>query len=100
MKEIADESVVKNIIGINLNNKRNVPYFKIIINDGIVFLIFRKLLDIANTLVEFFRYANYDNDKKIRLFEYREDLSSYYLNIEDVDYYYFNRERQKELVKH
>ena len=54
MKEITDESVVKNIIGINLNNKRNVPYFKIIINDGIVFLIFRKLLDIANTLVEFF----------------------------------------------
>ena len=44
MKEITDESVVKNIIGINLNNKRNVPYFKIIINDGIVFLIFRKLL--------------------------------------------------------
>ena len=37
MKEITDESVVKNIIGINLNNKRNVPYFKIIINDGIVF---------------------------------------------------------------
>ena len=50
--------------------------------------------------MEFFRYANYDNDKKIRLFEYKEDLSSYYLNIEDVDYYYFNRERQKELVKH
>ena len=59
------------------------------------FLIFRKLLDIANTLVEFFRYANYDNDKKIRLFEYREDLSSYYLNIEDVDYYYLIEKDKK-----
>ena len=55
--------------------------------------------DIANILVNFFRYADYDTEKKIRLFEYREDLSTYYLDTNDNGYYYFNSEREKELIK-
>ena len=95
------------LIGEYLNNNKDATFEEAVLySDKLIDYARKKLsnntntIDIANTLVEFFRYANYDNDKKIRLFEYKEDLSSYYLNIEDVDYYYFNRERQKELVKH
>lgn len=95
------------LIGEYLNNNKDATFEEAVLySDKLIDYARKKLsnntntIDIANTLVEFFRYANYDTDKKIRLFEYKEDLSSYYLNIEDVDYYYFNRERQKELVKH